>query len=116
MRHDPRPLLPLGTTLLLAGCAGPQSALDPAEAGLSVVGLERGVWRDTVPDFQSPANCAAVTGVAGVAGCWGCGGCASAGAVRLASNCAESVSFGLSFTTCLSSVMAPSVEPMVMYS
>jgi gluconate 2-dehydrogenase alpha chain len=26
-----------------------------ADAGLSVVGIERGIWCDTIPDFQSPA-------------------------------------------------------------
>jgi gluconate 2-dehydrogenase alpha chain len=41
--------------LIGMGFTGAILAKELAEAGLSVVGLERGVWRDTVPDFQSPA-------------------------------------------------------------
>lgn len=37
------------------GFTGAILANELAEAGLSVVGLERGVARDTVPDFQGPA-------------------------------------------------------------
>jgi cytochrome c oxidase subunit II len=39
MRHDLRSLLPLGTVVLLAGCAGPQSALDPAGPAASSIHL-----------------------------------------------------------------------------
>jgi cytochrome c oxidase subunit 2 len=42
MRADPRPLLPLWMVLLLAGCDGPQSALDPAgpsAASIHVLGI-----------------------------------------------------------------------------
>jgi cytochrome c oxidase subunit II len=39
MRHDPRLLPLLGTVVLLAGCAGPQSALDPA--GPSALSIHR---------------------------------------------------------------------------
>jgi cytochrome c oxidase subunit II len=39
MRHDPRPLLPLLTAVLLAGCDGPQSALDPASPSASSIHL-----------------------------------------------------------------------------
>src|SRR5262245_20163694 len=37
------------------GLTGSLAGLELAEAGLSVVGLERGAGRDTVPDFQSPS-------------------------------------------------------------
>src|SRR5215469_15166115 len=37
------------------GLTGSMTALELAQAGLKVVGLERGIARDTVPDFQSPA-------------------------------------------------------------
>jgi gluconate 2-dehydrogenase alpha chain len=46
---------PVDVVLVGMGFTGAILAKELAEAGLSVVGLERGVWRDTVPDFQSPA-------------------------------------------------------------
>jgi gluconate 2-dehydrogenase alpha chain len=48
-------LKPVDVVLVGMGFTGAILAKELAEAGLSVVGLERGVWRDTVPDFQSPA-------------------------------------------------------------
>ncbi|MBV8103095.1 MAG: GMC family oxidoreductase, partial [Hyphomicrobiales bacterium] len=37
------------------GLTGSLAALEMVQAGLKVVGFERGAGRDTVPDFQSPA-------------------------------------------------------------
>src|ERR1700754_3882784 len=36
------------------GLTGSLAALELTQAGLKVVGLERGAGRETVPDFQSP--------------------------------------------------------------
>lgn len=41
--------------LVGVGLSGSIIGKELAAEGLSVLGLERGVWRDTVPDFQSPA-------------------------------------------------------------
>jgi choline dehydrogenase-like flavoprotein len=46
---------PVDVVLVGMGFTGGILAKELAEASLSAVGLERGVWRDTVPDFQSPA-------------------------------------------------------------
>jgi gluconate 2-dehydrogenase alpha chain len=46
---------PVDVVLVGMGLTATMIGKELAEAGLTVVGLERGVWRDTVPDFQSPA-------------------------------------------------------------
>ena len=46
---------PVDVVLVGMGFTGAILAKELADAGLSVVGLERGIWCDTVPDFQSPA-------------------------------------------------------------
>jgi choline dehydrogenase-like flavoprotein len=48
-------LPPVDVVTIGVGLTGSLAALELAEAGLKVVGLERGIARDTVPDFQSPA-------------------------------------------------------------
>jgi gluconate 2-dehydrogenase alpha chain len=48
-------LKPVDAVTIGVGLTGSLAALDLAQAGLKVVGLERGAGRDTVPDFQSPA-------------------------------------------------------------
>ena len=48
-------LQPVDVVLVGMGFTGAILARELAEEGLSVVGLERGVARDTVPDWQSPA-------------------------------------------------------------
>lgn len=45
---------PVDVVLVGMGLTGAILGRELTQAGLSVVGLERGVWRDTVPDFQSP--------------------------------------------------------------
>lgn len=46
---------PVDVVLVGMGLTGAIVGKELASEGLSVVGLERGVWRDTVPDFQGPA-------------------------------------------------------------
>lgn len=46
---------PVDVVLVGMGWTGAIFAKELAEAGMTVVGLERGVMRDTVPDFQAPA-------------------------------------------------------------
>lgn len=46
---------PVDVVLVGMGLTGAIVGKELADAGLEVVGLERGVWRNTVPDFQSPA-------------------------------------------------------------
>ena len=46
---------PVDVVLVGMGWSGAILAKELAAAGLNVVGLERGVMRDTVPDFQAPA-------------------------------------------------------------
>lgn len=46
---------PVDVVLVGVGLTGSIIAKELAAEGLAVLGLERGVWRDTVPDFQSPA-------------------------------------------------------------
>src|ERR1700676_1392149 len=48
-------LPPVDAVTIGVGLTGSMAALELAQAGLKVVGLERGAPRDTVPDFQSPA-------------------------------------------------------------
>jgi gluconate 2-dehydrogenase alpha chain len=48
-------LQPVDVVLVGMGFTGAILARELAEEGLSIVGLERGVGRDTVPDWQSPA-------------------------------------------------------------
>src|SRR6266478_5660118 len=47
-------LKPVDAVVVGVGLAGSILAKELAEAGLSVVGLERGRWRDTDPDFAMP--------------------------------------------------------------
>jgi gluconate 2-dehydrogenase alpha chain len=48
-------LKPVDVVTIGVGLTGSLAALELEEAGLKVVGLERGAPRDMVPDFQSPA-------------------------------------------------------------
>jgi gluconate 2-dehydrogenase alpha chain len=48
-------LKPVDAVTIGVGLTGSLAALELVGAGLTVVGLERGAARDTVPDFQSPA-------------------------------------------------------------
>ena len=48
-------LKPVDVVLVGVGWTGAILAKELAAAGLRVVGLERGVMRDTIPDFQAPA-------------------------------------------------------------
>jgi gluconate 2-dehydrogenase alpha chain len=48
-------LPPVDAVTIGVGLTGSMAALELTQAGLKVVGLERGAPRDTVPDFQSPA-------------------------------------------------------------
>src|SRR5215467_14459576 len=48
-------LKPVDAVTIGVGLTGSLAALELAQAGLKVVGLERGAPRFTVPDFQSPA-------------------------------------------------------------
>src|SRR6202051_2525308 len=48
-------LKPVDVVTIGVGLTGSMAALELADTGLKVVGLERGGGRDTVPDFQSPA-------------------------------------------------------------
>src|SRR5216683_3249036 len=48
-------LKPVDVVTIGVGLTGSVTALELAKTGLKVVGLERGGWRQTVPDFQSPA-------------------------------------------------------------
>ena len=48
-------LPPVDVVTIGVGLTGSLAALELAETGLKVVGLERSAPRDTVPDFQSPA-------------------------------------------------------------
>src|SRR3712207_1847706 len=48
-------LKPVDVVLVGMGWTGAILAKELGEEGLSVVGLERGPRRDTVPDWQSPA-------------------------------------------------------------
>src|SRR5271168_2308589 len=48
-------LKPVDVVTIGVGLTGSLAALELAQAGLTVVGLERGAGRDTVPDFQSPS-------------------------------------------------------------
>ena len=48
-------LKPVDVVTIGVGLTGSMAALELAQAGLTVVGLERGAGRDTVPDFQSPS-------------------------------------------------------------
>jgi gluconate 2-dehydrogenase alpha chain len=47
-------LKPVDAVTIGVGLTGSLAALELAQAGLKVVGLERGSGRETVPDFQSP--------------------------------------------------------------
>jgi len=47
-------LKPVDVVTIGVGLTGALAALELAETGLKIVGLERGAPRDTVPDFQSP--------------------------------------------------------------
>jgi len=47
-------LKPVDVVTIGVGLTGSLAALELAETGLKIVGLERGASRDTVPDFQSP--------------------------------------------------------------
>ena len=47
-------LKPVDAVTIGVGLTGSLAALEFAQAGLKVVGLERGAERETVPDFQSP--------------------------------------------------------------
>ena len=47
-------LKPVDVVTIGVGLTGALAALELAQAGLKVVGLERGSGRETVPDFQSP--------------------------------------------------------------
>jgi gluconate 2-dehydrogenase alpha chain len=46
---------PVDVVLVGMGLTGAIIGRELTQEGLSVLGLERGVWRDTVPDFQAPA-------------------------------------------------------------
>src|SRR3989475_12866047 len=48
-------LKPVDAVTIGVGLTGSLAGLELTGAGLTVVGLERGAGRDTVPDFQSPA-------------------------------------------------------------
>ena len=48
-------LKPVDVVTIGVGLTGSLAALELADSGLKIVGLERGAARDTVPDFQSPA-------------------------------------------------------------
>ena len=48
-------LKPVDAVIVGVGAAGTIIAKALADAGLKVVGLERGEARSTVPDFQAPA-------------------------------------------------------------
>ena len=48
-------LKPVDVVTIGVGLTGSMAALEMAQSGLKVVGLERGAPRFTVPDFQSPA-------------------------------------------------------------
>src|SRR5258708_25633037 len=48
-------LKPVDAVTIGVGLTGSLAALELTQAGLKVVGLERGAPRFTVPDFQSPA-------------------------------------------------------------
>src|ERR1700676_3142864 len=48
-------LKPVDVVTIGVGLTGSMAALELAKTGLTVVGIERGAGRDTVPDFQSPA-------------------------------------------------------------
>ena len=48
-------LKPVDVVTIGVGLTGSMAALEMVQSGLQVVGLERGVPRFTVPDFQSPA-------------------------------------------------------------
>jgi gluconate 2-dehydrogenase alpha chain len=48
-------LKPVDAVTIGVGLTGSMAALELVDAGLTVVGLERGAARDTVPDFQSPS-------------------------------------------------------------
>src|SRR5260221_12177810 len=48
-------LKPVDAVTIGVGMTGSLAGLELTGAGLTVVGLERGAPRDTVPDFQSPA-------------------------------------------------------------
>src|SRR5271167_3116268 len=48
-------LKPVDMVTIGVGLTGSMAALEMVQSGLKVVGLERGVPRFTVPDFQSPA-------------------------------------------------------------
>ena len=48
-------LPPVDAVTIGVGLTGSLAAYEMVQAGLKVVGFERGVARDTVPDFQSPA-------------------------------------------------------------
>src|SRR5258708_13006856 len=48
-------LNPVDAVTIGVGLTGSLAALELTQAGLKVVGLERGAPRFTVPDFQSPA-------------------------------------------------------------
>src|SRR5207237_10420555 len=47
-------LKPVDAVVVGVGLSGSILAKELAEAGLHVVGLERGRWRDTDPDFAMP--------------------------------------------------------------
>jgi gluconate 2-dehydrogenase alpha chain len=47
-------LKPVDAVTIGVGLTGALAALELAQAGLKVVGFERGSGRETVPDFQSP--------------------------------------------------------------
>src|SRR5437763_543939 len=47
-------LKPVDAVVVGVGLSGSILAKELAEAGLNVVGLERGRWRDTDPDFAMP--------------------------------------------------------------
>src|SRR5438309_6530844 len=47
-------MTPVGVAIVGVGLTGTIIAKELAEAGLKVVGLERGHWRDTDPDFAMP--------------------------------------------------------------
>src|SRR4051812_28631335 len=48
-------LRPVDVVLVGMGFTGAILARELGQEGLSIVGLERGGWHDTVPDWQSPA-------------------------------------------------------------
>jgi len=48
-------LKPVDAVTIGVGLTGSMAGLELTGAGLTVVGLERGAPRDTVPDFQSPS-------------------------------------------------------------